>query len=114
MLQDEMSEKAYHSALAEQKAQQQNQDATQAPGAGVYGSIGRAKTREERISDIFTYHNDPSKVPNYNAIRSTAKHFADVIMSNSPAGQDQALALLYLRQAVMFANAAIALEGRTL
>jgi hypothetical protein len=78
------------------------------------GYEARPKTTEEKVSDIFTYHNDPSKIPNYNAIRSTAKHLAMVIIDNSPAGQDQALALLYLRQAVMFANAAIALNGRML
>lgn len=102
--------------LAEQKAQadyvsQCSGSQTQAPG---YGYPGRQKTVGEKIADIFTYHDDPSKAPNYGAIRSTAKYFAEVIIANSPSGQDQSLALLYLRQAVMFANAAIALNGRSL
>jgi hypothetical protein len=100
--------------MAEQKAQRDyNQCGTQAPGQGI-GYGGRPKTTEEKLSDIFSYHDDPSATPRHKAIRSTAKHFAEVIIENSPAGQDQSLALLYLRQAVMFANAAIALNGRTL
>jgi hypothetical protein len=103
---------------AEQKAQAEYnlnpaQRGSQAPGGGEqWGYVGSPKTTEEKIADIFTFHDDPSKGPNYGAIRSTAKHFAEVICANSPSGQDQSLAILYLRQAVMFANAAIALNGR--
>ena len=104
---------------AERKAQREYTNCgTQAPDPGfanqAVGYVGRPKTIEEKLADIFSYHDDPSATPRYQAIRSTAKHFAEVIIQNSPGGQDQSLALLYLRQAVMFANAAIALNGRTL
>jgi hypothetical protein len=102
-------ERDYFDANAEQRAKQLAQDKLQAE---TY-MAGRMKTAEERLSDIFTFHDDPSKAPNYGAVRSAAKHLAEVIISNSPNGQDQSLAILYVRQAVMLANAAIDLNGRS-
>jgi len=74
----------------------------------------RQMTVEERLADIFTYHDDYSKVPNYTAIRSAAKHLAEVIMHNSPVSADQSTALRCVREAVLWANAAVALDGRSL
>lgn len=74
----------------------------------------RQMTVEERLADIFTFHDDYSKVPNYTAIRSAAKHLAEVIMQNSPVSADQTTALRCVREAVLWANAAVALDGRSL
>ena len=46
-------------------------------------------------------------------IRNTAKFFAQVILDTTPPGKDQERALNHIRDAVMIANAAIALRGRT-
>lgn len=98
--------------LASEKQYNQHNLGQAAPG--VYGMAGQPKSLDQRLADIFSYHDDPDASPRYVAIRSAAKHFAEVIMQNSPAGQDQSLAVLYVRQAVMFANAAVALNGRTI
>jgi len=73
----------------------------------------RLMTTEERLADIFQYHDDPAKIPNYTAIRSAAKHLAEVIVQNSPPSADQTTAIRCVREAVMWANAAIALDGRS-
>jgi len=71
-------------------------------------------TTEERLAKIFTYHDDPRKIPNYVAIRTAAKHLAEVIMQNSPMSADQTTALRCVREASLWANAAIALDGDSL
>lgn len=65
------------------------------------------------INDIFSYHAPESdQIPKYNAIREAAKEFAHVVIANTPASADQTAAIRLLRQAVMTANAAIALKGK--
>lgn len=67
---------------------------------------------KEKIENIFTYHSPKEGQPaKYEAIRSKAKELAIVILENSPACADQTAAIRKLREAVMTANAAIALEG---
>ena len=63
------------------------------------------------LDHIFTYHNDPAKIPNYVAIRDAAKVFAQVVIDNTPECADQSAAIRKIREAVMTANAAIALDG---
>lgn len=79
---------------------------------GYAASPQTPQSREERLADIFTYHDDPSKVPNYTAIRSAAKHLAEVILQNAPDCADTSSAVWCVRQAVLWANAAVALDGR--
>lgn len=66
----------------------------------------------KRIEDIFRYHapTDEQKV-RYQKIRTAALELAFVIKDNVIDGVDQARAIDALREAVMFANAAIALEN---
>ena len=65
------------------------------------------------IENIFTYHPPTEEqLLHYEAIRRTAKNFANVILANTPVGADQTAAIRKLREAVMTANAAIALDGK--
>lgn len=64
------------------------------------------------INNLFIYH-PPSmdQVPHYEAIRIAAKIFATVIVDHTPTGIDQQVAVRHVRDAVMTANASIALNG---
>ena len=65
------------------------------------------------IEHVFSYHSpSPEQLPKYEAIRNAAKEFAKIIQSNTPPCADQAAAMRLLREAVMTANASIALGGR--
>lgn len=70
---------------------------------------------EAAIDDVFSYHapgpDDPAK---YEAIRAAAREVARVVYVHCPCGDDRAAAIKALREAVMFANASIALHGRGL
>jgi hypothetical protein len=62
---------------------------------------------------VFTHHTPTAeKLAHYDAVHDAAKHFAEVILANTPRSADQEAALRLLREATMTANAAIALDGR--
>ena len=62
---------------------------------------------------VFSHHSaTPAKLAAYDAIHAGAKRFAEVILANVPACEDQAEALRLLRESTMIACAAIALDGR--
>ncbi len=62
---------------------------------------------------IFTYHKpDPDDISRYNKLREAAAAFAEVVVAETPPGEDQSVAVRKIREAVMTANAAVALEGR--
>lgn len=64
------------------------------------------------IDEVFSYHAPtPEQAKNYEAIRAGARHFAHVVLDNAPNCADQQAALRLLREAVMTANAAVALRG---
>ena len=66
----------------------------------------------DATTEIFTYHAPtPDQLPKYAAVRTAALEFARVIEANVPACADRSAAIRKLREAVMTANAAIALEG---
>ena len=68
---------------------------------------------EEMLEHVFSYHKPtPEHIPKYEAIREAAKVFARVVSENTPAGADQSAAMRKIREAVMTANASIALGGR--
>ena len=70
------------------------------------------RTLEQKLSEIFQYHAPEGDQPQrYEAIRSSALALAKVICENTPMCADQAAAIRLLREAVMTANAAIALKG---
>lgn len=66
------------------------------------------------IDDVFEYHPpaDDSVCAKYKAIRAAAKDFALVIFDNCPACADRTDAIRKVREAVMTANASIALDGK--
>ena len=65
----------------------------------------------EELDAMFTYHapND-EQIAKYQAIRSAARSLAFVIVNNTPSCADQTAAIRKLREAVMTANAAIAIN----
>lgn len=70
------------------------------------GTIGH------NVDEVFKYHSPKGDQPQrYEIIRIAAKEFAQVIVDNAPVSSDQEVALGYLRNAVMYANSAIALKG---
>jgi hypothetical protein len=73
--------------------------------------IDAAKLLE--VKEQFTYHAPAEdQLPRYNALREEGFHLALVIMRLTPPGADQSAALRKLRECMMTANAAIALEKR--
>lgn len=65
-----------------------------------------------KLPNIFSYHSPTGTQPSqYAAIREAALVFATVLVDNTPACADQTAALRLLREAVMTANASIALDG---
>lgn len=84
-------------------------------GIGGAANILRQQTPEEAIDFLFTFHDDPDKTPHYVEIRESAKQFAKVVVRHTPAGgPDRLTAIAKIREAVMFANACVALSGRGL
>ena len=64
------------------------------------------------LDHVFKYHPPvPDQIPKYNELREAAKVFAEKIVELTPAGPDQTTAVRKVREAVMTANAAIALGG---
>lgn len=70
---------------------------------------------EEDLDFVFSYHAPtPDQVERYAEIRDYAKRFARAILSHCPSSADRSAALRKVREAVMTANAAIALNGKSL
>lgn len=64
-----------------------------------------------RLGEIFTYHAPkPDQPERYVAIREQAKQLALTMSECCPPSRELSLALTHLQQAVMFANAAIAIN----
>lgn len=67
----------------------------------------------DEIELLFTYHPPTiEQAKQYETLRGAAKHLAHVIAANVPMGADRSAAMRKLRECVMTANAAIALDGR--
>lgn len=67
---------------------------------------------ETQLESVFTYHSpSPEQLPKYAAIREAAKVYAKVLFDNVPACADRTVALRLVRESVMTANAAVALNG---
>ena len=74
--------------------------------------VSKVKAKMD-IDNVFEYHAPTAeKLVRYKAVREAAKHFARAVQDNAPAGADQSAALRKIREAVMTANAAIALDGK--
>lgn len=64
------------------------------------------------VENVFSYHKpEPDDLVKYESLRSAAREFAKVIIDNTPKCADQQAALRHVREAVMTANASIALKG---
>lgn len=75
--------------------------------------MAESRFTDEVLEDIFSYHKpEADQLPKYEAIRDGAKEFAKCIRDNSPGSPDQTVALRKIREAVMIANASIALGGK--
>lgn len=69
-------------------------------------------TLAEKLDEIFTYHvPDADQQVAYGTLRRAARDFAGAIVAVTPACADQTAAVRLVREAVMTANAAIALKG---
>lgn len=106
--------------FAEAELKEALQEATGSSQAGMLGGeeAGQGTTvwpiePEPNLDWIFSYH-PPSFAdhPKYTAIRSAARYFAQVILDNAPVCADRSAAIRHVRDAVMTANASIALGGR--
>jgi hypothetical protein len=68
---------------------------------------------KDNVADVFNYHSPkPEQVDKYLKLRQSAFDFALVILSQTPVCADQQAAIRMVREAVMTANAAVALEGK--
>jgi hypothetical protein len=65
------------------------------------------------LEDIFSYHKpEPGDQQRYEEIRAAALEFAEVVLRHTPPSPDQSVAIRKIREAVMTANAAVALKGK--
>ncbi len=65
------------------------------------------------LDDVFSYHKpDLDDLAKYHTLREAAKVFAQVVLDNTPNCADRFAAIRKIREAVMTANAAVALKGR--
>lgn len=64
------------------------------------------------VGDVVMYHAaTEDQIESYGHIRDSAEHFISTILINTPQCADQAAAIRKVREAMMTANAAIALKG---
>ena len=67
---------------------------------------------DANVNEVFQYHAPrPEQVAHYESLRRAAHDFARAILANTPSCADQQAALRHVREAVMTANAAVALSG---
>lgn len=63
------------------------------------------------LDQIFTYHAPfGNQAERYVGLRNKAKEFAQLVQTSTPASREQSVALTNIQQAVMWANAAIAIN----
>ena len=64
------------------------------------------------LDNIFTYHETkPEQLPKYLAIRAMARELAELIQNECPDSRERVVALTNVQQAVMWANASIAINS---
>lgn len=64
---------------------------------------------QTQLENLFSYHPPKGNQPaRYQEIRDAGAALAQIILINTPACADQALAINKVREAIMFANASIA------
>jgi len=81
------------------------------PQMGVDTCSRVPMTQSEEIEETFTYHSPkPGQSSRYEEIRAQAKCLAHFIAQNTPPSKERMIAIQKLQEAVMFANAAIAIH----
>jgi hypothetical protein len=66
---------------------------------------------EAGVERIFTYHAPVgTQAARYEALRSMAKQFAKMLLVACPDSRERSLALTHVQEAIMFANASIAIN----
>lgn len=69
--------------------------------------------QQAELDNVFSYHKPFGTQPQrYEAIRAKAKELATVILLSTPKSADQSAAIRKVREAVMTANAAIAINEK--
>ena len=65
------------------------------------------------LKNVFSYHAPlAGQNDRYVALRESARLFAELIVGSTPASREQSVALTNVQQAVMWANAAIAINEK--
>ena len=63
------------------------------------------------VNKTFKYHSPKADQPaRYEALRAKARELADLIQYSTPQSREQSVALTNLQQAIMWANASIAIN----
>lgn len=74
-------------------------------------SVEVTEAQRRQLDAFFTYHAPgQSDLPKFSAIREAAYAFAEVLLANTPSCADQTTAIRCVREAVAWANAAIAIK----
>ena len=67
---------------------------------------------QDELENIFTYHSPkPEQLKAYKELRAEAKVFAEYVVNLCPESREKSLAITKIQEAVMFANAAIAIHS---
>lgn len=65
------------------------------------------------LDHVFSYHTPgPDEINRYWRLREAAKDFAQAVLNETPPSADQSAAIRHIREALMTANASIALKGQ--
>ena len=68
--------------------------------------------RKRYLDSVFTYHPPEDGQPErYLRLRATARVLAETVMEETKTSREQSLALTAIQEAVMWANAAVAIHG---
>lgn len=69
----------------------------------------RLGPQPDEIANLFTYHPPHgTQVPRFEGLRAAGRDLAEQIMADCPASPERSTAILKVREAIMWANAAIA------
>ncbi len=67
----------------------------------------------EEIAKRFDHHvPDIERVKRHEALRMAARHLVHAVLADTPDGREQALAITKIEEALFWANAAVAREGK--
>lgn len=81
--------------------------------AGPAAPTNKFGYAQETLTELFKYHppTTQGQIETYDKLRSMGLNLAMLILTSVPTSRDQTLAITKLREALMFANSAIANDG---